>query len=147
MTEPARKPGNQIALAMMYAGAGLTLIATLFPFIDQAVLADHVRNGYPAYGPGEIDAAVTAYLVILSAVGVLALLGWFGTVWAVRAGKGWDHWLATAMFAIAVCLAGAAVTVQDTSGDVGLAPLLGWLQVLPCVPGLAAVVLLWRRAG
>ncbi|MFJ2030681.1 hypothetical protein [Streptosporangium sp. NPDC087985] len=149
MTKLASKPGNQVALAVMYAGAVLTVIATLSPFIDQAtttVLAGHVREGYPAYGPGEINAAVTAYTVILSTVGVLGLLGWLGTVWAVRTGKGWARWLATGMFATAVCLAIAAVTVQDNNGEVGLAPLLGWLQVLPCVPGLAAVVLLWRRA-
>jgi len=150
MTKPATKPGNQAALATMYAGAGLTVIAALSPFIDQAtttVLADHVREGYPAYGAGEINAAVTAYTVILAVVGVLGLLGWLGTGWAVRAGKGWARLLATAMFAIGACVAIAAATTKDTSGDVGLAPLLGWLQVLPCLPGLAAVVLLWRRAA
>jgi hypothetical protein len=150
MTNLARKPGNRATLAMMYVGTAFTVIAALSPFIDQAtttVLADHVREGYPAYGPGEINAAVTAWTVLLSVVGVLGLLGWLGTVWAVRTGKGWARWLATGMFAIAVCIAIAAATVKDTSGEVGLAPLLGWLQVLPCVPGLAAAVLLWRRAG
>ncbi|MFG2039442.1 hypothetical protein [Dactylosporangium sp. NPDC048998] len=150
MTELARKPANQVALATMYVGAGLTVIAALSPFVDQAtttVLADHVRKGYPAYGPGEINAAVTAYTVILSAVGVLGLLSWLGTARAVRVGKGWAPWLATGVFAIAACLALMAVTVKDTSGEVGLAPLLGWLQVLPCIPGLAAVALLWRRAS
>ncbi|MEU5941363.1 hypothetical protein ABZ807_19755 [Micromonospora sp. NPDC047548] len=150
MTKLARKPGNQAAVAMMYVGLGLTVIAALFPFVDQAtttVLADHVREGYPAYEPGEINAAVTAYTVILSAVGVLGVLGWLGTVWTVRTGKGWAPWLATGIFAIAACAAIAAATTKDTSGEVGLAPLLGWLQVLPSVPGLAAVVLLWRRAG
>ncbi|MFI7641605.1 hypothetical protein [Nonomuraea sp. NPDC049400] len=131
----------------MYAGAGLTLVATLFAFIDRAGLADHIRAGYPAYGPGEIDGAVTAYAVLLSVVGALGLLGWLGTVWAVRIGKGWARWLASGLFAIAICVALAALTVQDTNGEVGLAPLLGWLQVLPCAAGLATVVLLWRRPG
>ncbi|TDC97556.1 hypothetical protein E1292_36930 [Nonomuraea deserti] len=147
MTVSARKPNKQAALALMYGGAGLTVLATLFAFIDRAGLAGHIRAGYPAYGPGEVDAAVTAYTVILSVVGVLGLLGWLGTVWAARAGKGWARWLASGMFAIAVCVAVAAVTTQDINGEVGLAPLLGWLQVLPCVPGLAAVLLLWRRAA
>ncbi|MEV6986022.1 DUF6264 family protein [Sphaerisporangium sp. NPDC051017] len=147
MTRSARKPDKQVALALMYGGAGLTVIATLFAFIDRAGLADHIHAGYPAYGLGEINAAVTAYTVILSVVGVLGLLGWLGTVWAARAGKGWARPLASGMFAIAVCIAIAAVTVQDTNGEVGLAPLLGWLQVLPLIPGLAAVMLLWKRAG
>jgi hypothetical protein len=110
-------------------------------------LADHIRQGYPTYQSGEINTAVTAYTVLLSVVGVLGLLGWLGTVWTVRTGKGWARFLATGMFATAACVAIAAATIKDTSGDVGLAPLLGLLQVLPCVPGLAAVVLLWRRAG
>ncbi|MFI6799667.1 hypothetical protein [Streptosporangium canum] len=147
MTTLATQPNKQVALATMYVGAGLTVIATLFAFIDRAGLADHIRAGYPAYGPGEIDSAVTAYTVILSVVGVLGLLGWLGTVWVVRVGKGRARWLASGLFVIAGCVALAALTVQDTNGEVGLAPLLGWLQVLPCVVGLAAVVLLWRRAG
>lgn len=148
MTTAARTPGDRTTLATIGAGAVLTLTAAVFPFVDRAtttVLADHVRAGYPTYGSAEINAAVTAYLAILSVVGVLGLLGWLGTAWAVRAGRGWAGWLATGLFLAAAGTALAGLTVQDTSGDVGLAPLLGWLQVLPCVPGLAAVVSLWRR--
>ncbi|GAA2906864.1 hypothetical protein GCM10010517_73130 [Streptosporangium fragile] len=148
MTTPKQGPRNRTPLAMMYIGAGLTVIAALFPFIDQStttVLADHIKASYPAYQPGAIDTAVAAYLAVLSAIGVMGLLGWLGTIWAVRAGMRWAPWLAAGLLAIATCIAIAALTVQDTSGDVGLAPLLGWLLVLPCVPGLAAVAL-WRRA-
>ncbi|MBB6347657.1 hypothetical protein FHU36_004202 [Nonomuraea muscovyensis] len=148
MTTLKQRSRNRTPLAMMYIGAGLTAIVGLFPFIDQStttVLADHIKASYPAYEPGAIDAAVAAYLAILSTVGVLGLLGWLGTIWAVRAGMRGAPWLATGLLAIAICIAIAGLTVQDTSGDVGLAPLLGWLQVLPCIPGLAAVAL-WRRA-
>lgn len=149
MTTTKQRSRSGGALAAMYVGMGLTVIAALFPYVDRAtttVLADHLRAGYPAYGPDTIDAGVTAYLMILSIVGALGLLGWLGTVWAVRAGKRWASWLAAVLLAVAACFAIAALTIQDTSGDVGLAPLLGWLQVLPCVAGLAAVTLLWRRA-
>ncbi|MFG6200687.1 hypothetical protein [Nonomuraea sp. JJY05] len=148
MTTLKQRSHNRTPLAMMYIGAGLTSIAAFFPFIDQStttVLADHIRASYPAYEPGAIGAAVAAYLAILSTIGVLGLLGWLGTIWMVRVGKRWARWLATGLLAIAICIAIAALTVRDTSGDVGLAPLLGWLQVLPCIPGLA-VVALWRRA-
>ncbi|TMR32987.1 hypothetical protein ETD85_21165 [Nonomuraea zeae] len=111
------------------------------PLIDQGILADHIKAGYPAYEPGAISAAVTAYLVILSAVGGLGILGWLSVAWAARVGKRWAHPLAIGLLAAAVCFAIAALTVRDTSGDVGLAPLLGWLQVLPCAAGLAAIVL------
>jgi hypothetical protein len=146
MTTRTTRPPDRVVLRLMYAGAALTGVATLVPVLARSVLADHVREGYPAYGAAEIDAAVTAYVVILSVVGVLGLLGWLATVRAVRAGKPWAPWLATALAAAAVCVAVAGLTVRDTSGDVGLAPLLAWLLVLPCVPGTAAVALLWRGA-
>lgn len=144
MTTPKHRSRNRTPEALMYIGAGLTAVATLFPFIDRfttTVLADHIRAGYPDYTPDAIDSAVTAYLAILSTVGVLGLLGWLGTLWAIRAGVRWARRLAAGLLTIGICFAVAVLTVRDTSGDVGLAPLLGWLQVLPCVPGLAAVVL------
>ncbi|MBB2914130.1 hypothetical protein FHS43_005442 [Streptosporangium becharense] len=149
MTTPKRGPRNRTSLAMMYVGAGLTVIAALFPFVDRStttVLADHIKASYPAYQPGAIDAAVAAYLAVLSTIGVMGLLGWAGAIWAVRAGMRWAPRLAGGLLAIAICVAIAALAVRDTSGDVGLAPLLGWLLVLPCVPGLVAVAL-WRRAA
>ena len=38
----------------------------------------------------------------------------------------------------------AALLTRDTSGDVGLAPLLGVIGLLPSTAGVAAVVLLWQ---
>jgi hypothetical protein len=91
--------------------------------------------------------AVAAYTMILSTVGALGLLGWLGTAWLVRKGKGWARWPASGLFVIATGFAIATLTVQDINGQVGLAPLLGWLQLIPCTAGLAAVVLLWRRTA
>ncbi|GAA4959726.1 hypothetical protein HD597_012457 [Nonomuraea thailandensis] len=135
---------SRIVLVAMYVGAALTALAALFPFADRSVLADHLRASYPSYDPGAIDAAVSAYLVILATVGALGLIGWFGTILAARAGKRWTPWPATGLLVIALSIAIAGLTVQDVSGDVGLAPLLGWLLVLPCVPGLVAVAM-WKR--
>ncbi|NJP97650.1 hypothetical protein HCN51_50910 [Nonomuraea sp. FMUSA5-5] len=130
----------------MYIGAALTVLAALFPFLDRAVLTDHLEASYPAYTPAAIGDAVSAYLAILATVGVLGLAGWLATIMAARAGKRWAPWLAAGLLVIALCVAVAGLTIRDVSGDVGLAPLLGWLLVLPCVPGAVAVVL-WRRAA
>ena len=147
MTIPAARSGTRGALATMYVGAALTVLATLFAFIDRVGLAEHIRAGYPAYQTAEIDSAVMAYTVILAAIGALGLIGWLGSAWQVRLGKGSARWVASALLVIAACVALTGLTVQDTSGDVGLAPLLGWLQVLPCLAGLASVVLLWSKRG
>ncbi|WP_206068870.1 hypothetical protein [Nonomuraea composti] len=133
-------------LVPMYIGAALTVLAALFPFLDRAVLTDHLEASYPAYTPAAIGDAVSAYLAILATVGVLGLAGWLATIMAARAGKRWAPWLAAGLLVIALCVAVAGLTIRDVSGDVGLAPLLGWLLVLPCVPGAVAVVL-WRRAA
>ncbi|MFI6452528.1 hypothetical protein ACIBF6_13305 [Streptosporangium amethystogenes] len=130
--------------AAMWIGFVLTVIAAVYPFVGHT-LADHIQAGYPSYNAGEIDTAVTAYLAILSIVGGLGLIGWLGTLWAAKAGKRSTRWAATGFFAVALCIALAGLTVTDTSGDVGLAPAIGWLQMLPCLPGLLAVVMLWGR--
>ncbi|QFG27217.1 hypothetical protein F7P10_21960 [Actinomadura sp. WMMB 499] len=131
----------------MWGGLVLTIVAAVYPLIDRAtthVLADHIRASYPAYGEGEVDTAVTAYLVILSVVGMLGVLGWLGTMWAVRARKSWARWAAPVAWLVAASVALTGLTVRDTSGDVGLALPLAWLQVLPCAVGLVAVALLWK---
>ncbi|GMA23631.1 hypothetical protein GCM10025864_13900 [Luteimicrobium album] len=132
----------------LWPGLALTVVATVVPFVDAGtthVLADHVRAGYPAYSAHEIDAAVTAYLAILATAGVLGTAGWLVTIRGARRERRWVPWLATALLVLGAGLALTGLTVTDTSGDVGLAPAVAWFQVLPCLAGLGAVVLLWRR--
>lgn len=64
----------------------------------------------------------------------LGLVCWVGMIWATRRGKAWIRRTATVLFALGTLVALTALLVQDTSGDTGLAPLLGWIGVLPCVP-------------
>jgi hypothetical protein len=133
----------------MYTGLGLTVVALIVLYVDHAtanVLADHIRAGYPTYAQTRIDSAVTAYLVYLSVVGALGIICWLGTIRALKAGKRWARGAATAMFALGTGIALIDLLVKDTSGDTGLPPLLGWAGILPCLAGLLAVTLLWRRS-
>ena len=136
-------------MAAMYAGLGLTVIAMIISFVDHAtanVLASHIRAGYPAYTRARIGSAVTTYLVYLTVVGALGIVSWLATILAVKAGKPWARGAATAMFALGTGIALIDLLIRDTSGDTGLPPLLGWAGVLPCLAGLLAVTLLWRRS-
>ena len=145
MTTQHQRP----AVATMYAGLALTVMAAIVPYVDHAtanLLGDHIRAGYPAYSDAHIDAAVTTYLIYLSVLGALGVVGWLGTIWAVKAGKRWVRAGATAMFALATSLALFDLLVKDTSGDTGLLPLLGWVGMLPCLAGLVAVAFLWRKS-
>lgn len=137
------------AIGAMYTGLGLTVVAMIVPYVDHAtanVLADHIRVGYPAYAQARIDSAVTTYLVYLSVVGALGIICWLGTIRALKAGKRWARGAATVMFALGTGIALIDLLVRDTSGDTGLPPLLGWAGMLPCLAGLLAVTLLWRRS-
>ena len=137
------------AIGAMYAGLGLTVVALIVLYVDHVtanVLADHIRAGYPAYAQARIDSAVTTYLVYLSVVGALGIICWLGTIRALKAGKQWARGAATVMFALGTGIALIDLLVRDTSGDTGLPPLLGWAGMLPCLAGLLAVMLLWRRS-
>ncbi len=132
----------------LWVGLTLTVLAMVAPYVDRAegqVLASHILDGYPHYSAAQVDSAVTTYLVILTSVGVVGVVGWLWTLRAVDGGRPWTPWLAAALFVGAVTVALSGLTVKDTSGDVGLAPLLAWIEVLPCVAGGVAVVQLVRQ--
>lgn len=134
------------ALVTMSVGLGLTVLVTILPFLDGAthLLADHVRAGYPSYDAAQVGAAVTTYQYLLAGVGVLGAAAWLWTIRAVRRGRRWARAATAAAFTLALLVALTALLVRDTSGDVGLAPVVGWAGLLPCVAGGLAVVLLWR---
>ena len=139
---------EQSAVGSMYAGLGLTVAAIIVTFVDHVtanVLAGHIRAGYPTYTQARIDSAVTTYLVYLSIIGALGTFCWLCTIWAVKAGRRWARGAATAAFALGTAIALTDLLIKDTSGESGLPPLLGWAGVLPCLPGLLAVVLLWSK--
>ncbi|MGW5123470.1 hypothetical protein ACWEQ7_05265 [Streptomyces sp. NPDC004069] len=145
MTKTRRE---RLAIGAMFTGLGLTVIATIVPYVDRAtthLLADHIRAGYPTYAPTRIDSAVTAYLVLLSVVGALGVLAWLWTIWAVRAGKWWARPAATVVFVLGASAGLTGLLTKDTSGDTGLPLTLGWVGMVPCLAGLLAVALLWGR--
>jgi hypothetical protein len=140
---------RQRALRAMYVGLVATIVATIVPYVDHAtsnLLADHIRDGYPAYTQAQIDSAATTWLVVLSVLGALGVLSWLWTIWAVKTSKKWSRWAASGMFTLGTSVATTALLVKDTSGDAGLAPLLGWIGLAPCLAGLAAVTILLRRS-
>jgi chromate transport protein ChrA len=82
--------GSPSLIGAMYAGLAMTVIAIIVPYIDHATsntLANHIRDGYPAYTHARIDTAATTYLVYLSIIGVLGVVGWLWTVRAIKTGK------------------------------------------------------------
>ncbi|TDE89717.1 hypothetical protein EXU48_19755 [Occultella glacieicola] len=146
-TSPPR-PSQRAALPALWLGLVLTIAVGAYAALDNMtthVLADHIRATYPAVGEPGVQAGVTTYVAILLTVGGLGALGWLATIWVAHGGRRGTHWVATGLLGAAVAVAVVGLTTLDTSGEVGLAPLMGWLVLLPCVPGLVAVVMLWAR--
>ncbi|MDN3259212.1 hypothetical protein QWJ26_05185 [Streptomyces sp. CSDS2] len=145
MTEPTHSRG---ALGAIFAGLALTVLTTTASYVDRdttRLLADHIRAGYPSYSQAQVDSAVTGYLVVLSIIGALGVLAWLTTAWAVRTGKRWARPAATVLFLLGAGIGLAGLLTKDTSGATGLPPELGWAGMLPCLAGVVAVILLWRR--
>ncbi|MEV0616611.1 hypothetical protein AB0I81_25070 [Nonomuraea sp. NPDC050404] len=133
------------AIAALYTGLGLTLVALLLPYVNGAALSGHIRAGYPSYDQARIGTAVTTWLIYLSVLGALGILGWLCAIWAAGTRKPWARRAATALLPIGAGIALFNLLIRDTSGDTGLPPLLGWTGLLPCLAGLAAVALMWTK--
>lgn len=134
-------------VAAMYVGLGLTVVATIVPYVDRAtihLLADHIQAGYPTYTQTRVDSAVTTYLVLLSVLGALGVIAWLWTTRAVKAGKRWARPVATVMFVLGTSVGLTGLLIKDTSGDTALPLTLGWAGMAPCLAGLLAVTLLWK---
>ncbi|MCP2256617.1 hypothetical protein LX15_000300 [Streptoalloteichus tenebrarius] len=132
----------------MYVGLALTVLATVAAYVDRGtthLLADHIRAGYPTYSQAQVDSAVTTYLVVSSAIGALGVLGWLTAAWAVKAGKRWARPISTVLLVLGASAGLAGLLTKDTSGATGLPPELGWAGMVPCLAGVLAVTLLWRR--
>lgn len=142
MTATGRR---RTVLAVMWAGLVLTVAAAVYPDLDTQLLADHIRSGYPTYAQPRIDSAVGTYLLLLSVVGGLGVLGWLGTALAVTAGKRWARPAVTGMLVVGAAIGLVGLLTRDTSGATGLPPTLGWIGMIPSLAGVVAVVLLWRR--
>jgi hypothetical protein len=140
------------ALTAMYLGSLFTLGALAVAWIDHATadtLARHIRAGYPHYSQARVDSAAATYMIYLSVLGALGLVAWLATIRGVTHERKWIRPTATLVFLLAAGLSLTDLLIRDTSGDTGLPPLLGWIGLLPCLPGLLAVILLWkdRRPG
>ena len=80
------------ARALLLTGLLLTVAVTVHALLDPSttrLLTSHVRAGYPSYAPQQIDAAVMAYVAILTVAGGLGVVSWLVSLWATASGRSW----------------------------------------------------------
>ena len=79
-TQPTTTPRVHSVIAAMVVGLMLTIVATIVPFVTSA-LRNHIRTSYPAYTYARVDSAVNTWLVVLTIIGALGVIGW---LWSIR---------------------------------------------------------------
>ena len=129
----------------MIVGLGLTVVAFAAPVVDQltvGTLAAHLQTVYA--GSGVAAPATSGITASLVSLGVLGVFCWVATIRAAHRGR-----RAAPVMAAGFLVLGAALAVVDlTVAEYGRPILPAWVGVLgllPCLPGLVAVVLLARR--
>jgi hypothetical protein len=129
----------------LYAAVGLELLGAAVPVVDldaRGTIAAHLQALYSPYGVPAPDASLV--VVYLVAVGVVGALLWLAAIRALRRGWRWARLFSTAVLLGALAVAGADLTVSEYGQPI-LPTWLGLVGLLPCVAGLVAVILLWRR--
>ncbi|GAA1945561.1 hypothetical protein [Amycolatopsis minnesotensis] len=130
---------------VMCAGLVCTVVVAVLPLFAGDVLGQHVRDVYTGYvDAAKIDSSGTVVLGYLVAIGALGALAWLGSIRAVRRGNRRARVVATAVFAVATSFAVANLFVGEY-GKPLVPQLFGLAGLAPCVIGLGAVILLWRR--
>jgi len=140
MTAAALRP----ARLLTWTGLVLTVAVAALPFVAPVLLADQVRAGYPDYTATQVQEAVLTWQSVLALLAGLGALGWVWTLWSLRRPRRWAPFSATALLAVALVLAVALLSTPDTSGQVGLAPAVGWAWLVPCMAGVAVTIASWR---
>ena len=147
MSSATSSVDHRPTIIAMHAGWTVTASALAAVWVDHAtgnLLARHIQAAYPHYSRAHVTSAAAVYLIYLSVIGALGIIAWASSLRAVKQGRHWIRPAATLIFIVATGLALTNLLIKDTSGDTGLPALLGWIGLLPCLPGLLTVILLWR---
>ena len=130
----------------MIVGLGLTVVAFVAPVVDQltvGTLAAHLQTVYA--GSGVAAPATSGITASLVGLGVLGVLCWMATIRTARRGRRAAPVMATGFLVLGAALAVVDLTVAEYGRPI-LPAWVGVVGLLPCLPGLVAVVLLSRRA-
>jgi hypothetical protein len=134
---PVAPPSVQMAVKLMYAGAGLQAIGIVLTLATIGSLKSAILKQHPGYTTSQLHTAQRSVIVAAIVFGLIAVGLWIWMARANGAGKKWARTLATVFFGLATL--DLLATVIQAHAVVALAfALLVWLA------GLGAIILLWR---
>jgi len=127
------------AVIAMRVGMTLSLLAVVTIVVDQASGDNLTRQLQGLYSdPGKVDMAKSSILTYLFAINAVGVISWLWLAWAAKNGKHWTRATTTVVFVLATAIS----CYNFTQPHPFFVTLVG---VLPCIAGLATVVLLWQR--
>jgi hypothetical protein len=128
----------------MYAGAVVSLIGIALNLATVGSARSRIEAKSPSLTPAQVTDAVHVEVGVFIAAGLIGAVLWLWMARKSRAGKGWARITSTVLFAIAtisILLSVASAGGLAFGSTTKIYEIVGWLI------GLAAIVLLWRRAS
>lgn len=126
------------AVALMYVGAGLSLVSIIVSLFTTASLRSIVLRANPRLTPAQAHAAEIFGVATAIIIGLIGVGLWIWMAWANRAGKNWARILSTIFFGLDTL----SVIVALLRPHALVSLLIG---ILIWLVGLGAIILLWQR--
>ncbi len=140
---PQQPQSIATAVKLMYAGAALSLLASIYSLVTLGSLRDtieeSVRETDPNASQSTIDAAYAVSIGFVVVVSLISVALWLWMAWKNGQGRAWARIVATVLGALNVLVTLGGLTQP---GSEGLTMILGLLTVLL---GVAILVLLWKK--
>jgi hypothetical protein len=135
---PALPPPVQMAIRLMWIGAGLSAVSAVYAAATVSHLRTAILKVHPTWSAAQVHSAERSQAFLFIFVGVISVGLWLWMSFATRSGKPWTRIAGTALFGVNTLY--TALTLSATGLGLVLVVIL-WLV------GLAATILLWRRSS
>ena len=140
---PAQPSSISLAVKLMGAGAGVSLVSLIVSLLGLGSLKDdiarQIRDADPSVTQSTIDAAYAVGIVFAIVVGAISVLLWLWMAWKNGQGRSWARVTATVLGALNVVF----TLFGFAAGGVETPTLL--LSVVNLVLAVVILVLLWRK--
>lgn len=141
---PPQPPSLRNAVRLMYFGAAVALMGTVFTVAISSKIKTDVFNAVRKNGRGrsggytipQLHTVANVTFVALVVAGAISILLWLWMAWANNRGSGWARITGSVLFALITI---EAVLSRSRASVSIFVILVEWLI------GLGAVLLLWRR--